>query len=649
MSNSTAHLDISKLEKAKTRGNKTIARCPACAEDDSDSAGDHLVIFPSGKFGCIAHEKDGDHRKRIFALVGVKDERTTPPSSSGGLKPWKKPIERIHDYRDKDGNILFQVVIHGRDDQGKKDCCQRQPDKSKAHGWAWSLKGIPKPLPLFHLPELLASDPDGAVWIVEGEKDADIVATRGRVATCNSGGAGKWNHTDQEPLRNRRVIISPDNDPVGRRHAEQVARSLSGVARSISVVDWPKVWPTMPEKADIGDAIEDGSTLDDIEAVAVPWTPQEQPDPNPTAPTPPPAPDSIVEELEPWETPVDLGELVAEIEARIGRHLIMPAESRLALSLWVASSYVFDSFRCFPRVVVHSPEKRCGKTTLLEILKAVVPRGLLASSISPAALFRVIEDYRPTLLIDEADAFLNENEPLRGIINSSHTKAGAFVLRCDGDQNKVRKFSTWAPLVLGGIKRVADTIMDRSIVIELQRKGRGEPVERIPVELDERLLDLRRKLARWSEDNANILRNANPSLPDTDNDRARDNWLPLFAVADAMGGDWRDRTTGAFLSMAGEGDTETLGTMLLADIRTAFTTRSVDRVWTCDLLHDLTNMEERPWANWRGEFKARIMSNMLKDYRIFSVDIRMAEGRVKKGYIRAKCEDAFARYLPPEG
>ena len=643
-----AHLDISRLEKVKETPGKTIARCPACAEIGCDTKGDHLAIFPSGAFSCIAHEKDKEHNSRIFELVGVKSETVPTTTKRNGTAPWEKPIMRIHDYRDKDGKTLFQVVVHGRAGGEKKGCSQRRPDGDKRDGWSWNLQGVPTPRPLFRLPELLTSDPEQPVWIVEGEKDADIVVRGGAVATCNSGGAGKWHHVDQSPLRDRDVIISPDNDVAGREHAEQVARSLAGVARSIRMVDWSMVWPTMPPKADISDALEDGLTLADIEHVATPWQKVEEIEE--TAATPPDAPqsaaESIVEEIVPWETPVDLGELVEEVEERIKRHLILPPESRVSIALWVAAAYVFDSFRIFPRVVIHSPEKRCGKTTCMEILQALVPRGILASNVSPAAVFRVIEDFRPTLLIDEADSFLKDNEQLRGIINSSHTKAGAYVIRCDGDQNKVRKFSTWAPIVLAGIQRVADTIMDRSIIIELQRKGDGEKVDRLPVGLDEVMVPLRRKMARWAEDNGNILRGANPDLPRGGNDRARDNWFPLFAVADAMGPEWRDRAAAAFLAASGREEDETIGGMLLADLRSVYTNRRVDSVWSCDLIHDLTEMEERPWAKWKGEFTPRTLSNMLKTYGISSGDIRM-EDKVKKGYHLKKCMEAFNRYLPP--
>ncbi|MDB4478185.1 DUF3631 domain-containing protein [Akkermansiaceae bacterium] len=353
----------------------------------------------------------------------------------------------------------------------------------------------------------------------------------------------------------------------------------------------------------------------------------------------------IVENLEPWENPVSIIDLIAEIESRLKRHIIMPPESRLALTMWTVASYCYDSFRIFPRVVLHSPEKRCGKTTTMELIHASVFKGILASNVSPAAVFRLIEEYNPTLIIDEADSFLRDNEQLRGIINSSHTKSGAFVIRCDGDKNEVKKFSTWAPIVLGGIKRVADTIEDRSLVIELQRKMPGESVERLPPDISAELVPLRRKLIRWANENHGVLKTVNPVMPEIGNDRANDNWFPLFAVAEIVGSDVLERIQNAFLKIEGREKSETIGTTLLSDIRDCFLSRNMDKIRTKELIGDLISMEERPWESWRGGFTSRVLSNLLKDFGVRSKDIRIS-GHVAKGYELAKLKAAFRRYLP---
>lgn len=180
--------------------------------------------------------------------------------------PSRVVSEDVHEYQDADGVHCFDVVITRRED-GSKGVYQRRPDDKG--GW---ILNVPTEIrTLYHLPQLLASD--GPVRIVEGEKDVESLERHGAVATCNPGGVGKWRAEYSQHLRDRDVIIFPDNDDQGRKHAQEVARFLHGIARSVRIVNWSAVWPTMPTKADITDALENGITLEDIEAVAEEWEP----------------------------------------------------------------------------------------------------------------------------------------------------------------------------------------------------------------------------------------------------------------------------------------------------------------------------------------------------------------------------------------
>jgi len=80
-------LDVGKLEKVReVAGGIVQAQCPACAEGGGDRKGEHLRIYPDGRYGCCVHPKDGEHRKRIFALAGERKPGTfsvrlkTPPA-----------------------------------------------------------------------------------------------------------------------------------------------------------------------------------------------------------------------------------------------------------------------------------------------------------------------------------------------------------------------------------------------------------------------------------------------------------------------------------------------------------------------------------------------------------------------------------------
>ena len=147
-------------------------------------------------------------------------------------------------------------------------------------------------------------------------------------------------------------------------------------------------------------------------------------------------------EPEPWPEPVDGAALLDEISKAIGAHVIMPEASRDACALWAAHTFLLDCTMISPRLAITSPTRGCGKTTALDVISQLVLRPLPAANVSASAIFRVVEGFRPTLMIDEADSFLRDNEELRGVLNSGHRKGGA-VLRNVGDDHEPRSFSTY--------------------------------------------------------------------------------------------------------------------------------------------------------------------------------------------------------------
>src|SRR5688572_2147539 len=111
-------------------------------------------------------------------------------------------------------------------------------------------------------------------------------------------------------------------------------------------------------------------------------------------------------EVEPWMEAVDGAALLDEIRTVLKRFTVLPQWGAEALALWVLHTYAFHLRDVTTYIGISSPEKRCGKTTLLTVLSELANRAVVAANISPPALFRVIAETRPTLLIDEADTFL---------------------------------------------------------------------------------------------------------------------------------------------------------------------------------------------------------------------------------------------------
>jgi len=133
--------------------------------------------------------------------------------------------------------------------------------------------------------------------------------------------------------------------------------------------------------------------------------------------------------VEPWPEAADGKALLDELEATLTRFVVLPKWASETLALFALHTYAYELRDVTTYVGVESPEKRCGKTTLLTVLGELVNRPVMASNISSPAFFRVIQQTRPTLLIDEADMFLQGNDELRGILNSGYTRKTAFVWR----------------------------------------------------------------------------------------------------------------------------------------------------------------------------------------------------------------------------
>jgi putative DNA primase/helicase len=148
-------------------------------------------------------------------------------------------------------------------------------------------------------------------------------------------------------------------------------------------------------------------------------------------------------EPEPWPEPVNGAELLNAISTTIRQHVVMPNCAADTAALWVVHTYLLGVFGISPRLAITSPEKGCGKTTLLDVLSHLVMRPLPSSNATTAAIFRVVEMQQPTLLIDEADTFLKANDELRGILNSGHRQGGC-VLRTVGEDLEPRSFSTYS-------------------------------------------------------------------------------------------------------------------------------------------------------------------------------------------------------------
>ena len=360
-------------------------------------------------------------------------------------------------------------------------------------------------------------------------------------------------------------------------------------------------------------------------------------------------------EPEPWPEPVDGVALLDAIAQAIARYVVMPNYSHDTAALWVLHCYLIEYFLVSPRMAIASPVKQCGKTTLLDIMTRLVLRPLSTANVSPAAIFRVVEAYRPTLLIDEADTFLRNNDELRGIVNSGHRRGGS-VLRTVGDDHEPRSFSTYSACAIALIGKLPETLYDRSVIINLKRRLPSEPIAGFRPDRADELDSLARQCLRWAKDHGQQIADIDPAMPADIYNREADNWRPLLSIAEIAGGDWPVRARKALEFSHQSRDDESRLQILLVDIKKIFDENDEDQLPSSVLVEALHKIEGRPWAEYGKSNKPISQNQLAKALKplegIISENIRIPIGdkdKVVKGYKLDRFADAFARYIPSEG
>jgi putative DNA primase/helicase len=353
------------------------------------------------------------------------------------------------------------------------------------------------------------------------------------------------------------------------------------------------------------------------------------------------------EDVEPWRQSVDGDMLLSEIRTTILRFCVLPEFSAEITSAWVLHAWTHEACDISPVLAFVSPEKRCGKTTALSVINVLAPRAMHNVNMSTSVLFRVIERHRPTVLIDEGDTYLTDNEELRGMLNGGHNRRSAYVWRSVGDDHEPRRFSVWAPKCIAMIGKLPDTLEDRALVVPLRRKRPGEKVERFRADSLREFLPLRRKARRWADDNVHRLRDMDPPVPEALNDRAQDNARAICAIADLAGGEWPRTIRAALTGLAARMDDEpqSAGVLLLRDIGEILEARRGERLGNAELCAALCGLDESPWGEWRRGWPItpRAVAKLLKPFGIVPV-----RDRAGSFFRPGDFADALQRYVPPD-
>ena len=374
-------------------------------------------------------------------------------------------------------------------------------------------------------------------------------------------------------------------------------------------------------------------------------------------------PSVTFEEVEPASESQDGSELLNDLSGWYRRYIYLPdgAAAADATAGWTLATWCIAWVYFAPLLILPSATKRAGKSTLLDLLSHTVCRGHLTSAFGAtgAVLFRLNEAQHPTFLLDEAERLggRHADRDVVNLLNQGHRRGGK-VDRCKQLPNggfDVESFDAFGFRALALIGKPWDTLLDRGIVVRLERKPRGAELARFgarTVRAEGRALASR--IARWAKDHAKAVGDVEGDVPRPVwlSDRGCDNWSSIFAVAAVAGGAWPDRLAVAAkdLQNAIEDDGDR-GERGLLDIGQIFAARKHPAaIASGELVTALNELEESDWAGER-EGKGLSTQGLAALLRPFQIRPRQARvpgsGTVIRGYWWADVEPVLEPYTLP--
>jgi len=368
--------------------------------------------------------------------------------------------------------------------------------------------------------------------------------------------------------------------------------------------------------------------------------------------------DGLFPVVEPWEREVNGARLLHDLERFLTRYVVLPPGAALVVSTWCMAAWAIDAFDRFAHLAVTSPEKRCGKTRLLETLAMICPRPLPTSNIKPAPLYRIIERSHPTILIDEAQSLgrygSETSDTLRELLNAGIVRGAARVLRCVGSDYDVMPFDVFGPKVVAAIGELDSVLADRCLAVRMERKTAADAIQQFRTRLAEQeAAPLARKVCRWATDNAKRLGQVYDKIDSFNsltNDRLAELLLPLMAVVkvcDPKRLPELKRYAAGLDDAEVEVGTQPPGVRLLAALREVFGQSGAEFMPTLDILKSLKSRKEEAWATWGHRLTGMTQEALAFLLRQYKVKPCHSRDKKLRGYYRKDLEGVWRRYLPP--
>ena len=350
-------------------------------------------------------------------------------------------------------------------------------------------------------------------------------------------------------------------------------------------------------------------------------------------------------DVEPWPDPVETRVLLQEISAKISKYSVVRPEAVTATVLWTTMAWAQEGATHSPILAAISVEPDSGKSTLLGVLRFLVPKPFVSVEPTGPSVYRTVDREHPTLIIDEADDLFYRKSDLRAIVNAGGAVAGI--------PRQGRWYDPFCPKILGilGKTKLPRTIASRSIILRMWPKTPEEKAEDFAYADDPAFSTIRRKLARWAADNVSVIKELKPPQPPGFNNRLSANWkLPLQIAQHARGG-WPEQARRSAIYLSRTPYEPSMGVELLAALRAMFA-KNRTQITSEQVVQELLADPNSQWHEYRGRgpITKNQVAALLKDFEIRPVVVHPTKRAdlSRHGYRAAQFEDAFARFLPPE-
>lgn len=323
----------------------------------------------------------------------------------------------------------------------------------------------------------------------------------------------------------------------------------------------------------------------------------------------------FISEPIPHHEGVSHDEIYTALYELVDNHIVIDEPLKITFVLWVLFTYLTDITDIAPIAWITAPERACGKTTLLALFERVVSKPYFMTDPTQAVLYRIMDKYKPCLLIDEIDTGLKDKSTILGILNAGYSRHASKIGRVNTDKGgTVESFNAFGAKVLCGIGGLQGTTASRAIRFEMRRKGKDDKVKRLnKTTLPHSQTEIiRQKCKKWSDDNRQSVEAVKIPQIAID-DRAYDNWYILLQIASVLG--VYDKAVNACLAICQTKDEPSQNEQLLADIREV----------------------------WQGEKMA--LKFLLER---LTADDEKAANTTAKGYDKDQFTQIWERYLSPK-